>query len=262
MLRLPAKRKGLTLMEVLVVTALMSAISAFTIVIYKTALGDYESSTMQTSMVKHARKVSQKIAAILSTAVNRTEAEQAFADTTKSPPQTGALGAGDYPSTEVNFLSTANYIKNSVTECAYAFDDGEATPGYTSVFRYRLAWTGTQIGKMPPNSVYLERRTLPVNLSGVPLDSTGIFQAGSYRQSLGNNIGDLRFQLVFGNTMQVKVTVYSIDPITGRNLEGLVMRKMVRSVKQNSYRTDAATGMVKSYELRTSVPIPTVSIKT
>lgn len=262
MLPRPAKRKGLTLMEMLVVTALMSAISLFTVVIYRTALGDYESSSMQTAMVRHARKVSQKIASILSTAVNRSETEQAFADTTKTMPLTGALGAGAFPQSEVNFLSTANYIKNSVTECSYAFDDGEPTPGYTSVFRYRLAWTGVQLGNLPPNSVFLERRTCPVNLSGTPLDSVGIYQVGSYRQSLGNNIGDLRFQLVFGNTMQVRVIVYSIDPVTGRNLDGLVMRKMSRSATQNSYRTDAATNDVKTYELRTSVPIPTVSIKT
>lgn len=260
MLQQPVPRrrlKAFTLPEMLVVTALMSAISLFTVVLYKTAIGDYESSTMSMSMQRYARKVSQKLGLLIATATNRTVNEQAFADTTKVPPATGQLVPGLAPQHELNFLSTANYIKSTPTECAYAFDDGDVTPGYTQFFRYRIGWTGNaSLGSLPPNSVFLERRTVPLDASGNVLDSVGQFLNGSYRQSLATNIGNINYQMTYQSTIQVRITVYSIDPVTGRGLDGQLMRTMNRR-----NRVDVATGTAKTYELLTSYPIPTASIK-
>lgn len=249
------RRRGLSLIEMLVVTGLMSAISLFTMVLYTTAVGDFESSTTETAMVRYARKTAQRVSQVLATAANRSETEATFADTTAD---NKALGTGSDPFSDVNFLSTANYIKSSLVECAYAFDEGDVnTPGYTNLFRYQLGWTGpTGRGNIPPNCIYLERRTINYNASGIPVDNRGLLMPNTYRQNLGNNIGNCKFQLVFGNTMQMRLTVYSVDPVTGRGIDGQLMRTTAKR-----RRKDAATGEDKTFELITAVPIPTVSIK-
>jgi prepilin-type N-terminal cleavage/methylation domain-containing protein len=257
------KKRGLTVLEMLVVTALMGLISAFTMVLYTTAVGDFESSSTTTSLVRYARKVTQKVALVVSTATNRTETSGTFADTTID---NKSLGNGTPPAPAINFLSTGNFIKTATTECPYAFDDGDTVvPGYTELYRYQIAWnpptslataSNPNIPSLPPNCVYMERRTIVNNLSGIPLDTRGTLMPGTYRQNLGPNVGNCQFQYVLGNTMQMRITVYSVDPITGRGIDGQLMRKL-----NKRHRQDVATGGDKSYELLTSMPIPTSSIK-
>ncbi len=266
MLLVPASRKapcrrGFSLMEVLVVCALMSAISLFTIVLYKTAIGDFEHASTKLSMSNYARRASQKIAQILATASSRrpgTPVPEAF-----YCPDDSSSGT-EY--TFVDFLSTSNYIRTAATEVSYAFDTGIGTvPGYTSLFRYRMAWTDAPIGNIARNSVYLERLQLNPNDAtiqpgGLPGGLPAIGSAapvGGYRQSIAINLNRCTFRRTFSGTMQLRILVYAFDPVTGRGLDGNTMRKMSKR-----RRTDV-TGAndEKSYELLTAVPLPTINIK-
>ena len=66
MLPVRCKRKrGLSLIEMLVVTGLMSAISLFTMVLYTTAIGDFEHASVKLSMNTYAKRASSKITGIL-----------------------------------------------------------------------------------------------------------------------------------------------------------------------------------------------------
>lgn len=240
------RRKGLSLMEVLVVTGIMSLVGAFTAVMYKTAFGDYESSSMQRSMVGYARNVTNKVAAMVATAVPRSFSEKAFQAPVKADPN---------ESIYCNFLSTANYIKTSATETSYAFDDGEDVPSYQPLFRYSIMWSGTNgDARKGPNTVYLQRHTIsPLPSVGPPLDELGPITPGTPAQTLGTNIGYIGYRLTFASTMQLRVVVYAVDP-AGRALDGRLMRTMTRRNRQTA-------GGDKRYELLTSIPIPTVQIR-
>lgn len=247
MLRHRIRQKGLSLIEMLVVTAIMSIVGAFTAVLYTTAFGDYESTGVQKSMTQYARNVSTKITQIIATAVPRSVTESAF----RLPVKNDIV-----ETSEANFLSTGNFIKVTPTETSYAFDDGESYAGYQNLFRYSIMWSGPAgAGSIRPNTVYLERRTMPLTASGLPDDLPGVYMNGSFRQPLGSNIGYIGFKLTFGNTLQSRIVVYSVDPVTGRGLDGQLMRTMTKRRRQNS------TGGDKVYELLTSIPIPTVQIK-
>lgn len=240
------RQSGLSLIEMLVVTGIMSIVAAFTAVLYTTAFGDYESSSMQLSMTRYARNVSSKITNLVTTAVPRSVTESAFSRPIKN---------ASVEDNEVNFLTTGNFI-TSTAETSYAFDDGTATLGYQNLFRYSIMWSGpTGVGGIRPNTVYLERRTMPLTVDGVPDDQPGVFMPGSYRQVLGSNIGHIGFKLTFGNTLQTRIVVYAVDPVTERGLDGQLMRTMTKRRRQN------ATGGDKTYELLTSIPIPTIQIR-
>lgn len=241
-------KRGLSLIETLVVTGLFSAISLFTVVLFTTAMGDFEHANVKISMNTYARRASSSITSIISTAAARrpgTPVPEAFYCPTDI--------SGTTEETYCDFLSTSNFIKTSTTEVSYAFDDGSPATGYTPVFRYRLAWTGTPIGNIPRNSVYLER----LNLDQVPA-SPAIGSAApiaGYRQLIANNISACTFRRTFAGTVQVRVLVYAYDPVTGRGLDGSVMRSMTKRRRQD------VTGTEKSYELLTSIPLPTLNIK-
>lgn len=266
MLRVPVSmkaptRRGFSLFELLVVMALMSAISLFTIVLYKTAVGDFEHARTKMAMNSYARNASQKIAQILATASSRrpgTPVPEAF-----YCPDDSSSGT-EY--SFVDFLSTSNYIKTASNEVAYAFDTGVTTfPGYTSLFRYRLAWTGTKIGATDRNSVYLERLQLSPNDAtiqpgGLPGGLPAIGSStplGGYRQTIATNLSRCTFRRTFSGTMQLRILVYAFDPVTGRGLDGSTMRTMTK--RRRSDATGA--GDEKSYELLTAVPLPTINIK-
>lgn len=240
------RRKGLSLLEVLVVTGIMSLVGAFTAVMYKTAFGDYESSSMERSMIGYARNVSTKISTLIATAVPRSATERAFMVPVKADPN---------ESIYCNFLSTANYIKATATETSYAFDDGEDLPSYQPLFRYGIMWSGTNgDARKGPNTVYLQRHTIATAPSvGPPEDLVGPIMPGTPAQTLGTNIGYIGYRLTFASTLQVRIIVYAIDP-AGRNLDGRLMRTMTR-------RDRTTAGEAKRYELLTTVPIPTVQIK-
>ncbi|MBS2036901.1 hypothetical protein JST97_18065 [bacterium] len=233
-------------MEVLVVTGLMTTISAFTMVLYTSAMGDFESANSKYTMSMYARRASSRIENILSTAASRrpgTSVAEAF----YSPLPNDST---EYPS--VDFITASNFIKASATECAYAFDDGGATPGYTPLFRYRLAWTPTAIGTIPAKSVYLERLQLD------PLAPTPM--AGVARQVLCPNIGRCGFMRMPTGTIQVRILVYAFDPATGRGIDGTTNRLQSHRRRRDATSTGTRTDE-KSFELLSSVPLPTLNIK-
>ncbi|MBX3168529.1 MAG: prepilin-type N-terminal cleavage/methylation domain-containing protein [Candidatus Eremiobacteraeota bacterium] len=245
------RRKGYSLLEVMVVTALFAAVSAFTMVLYTTALGDFESANMKYSMSIYARRCSGKMATILSTAASR-RPNVAVAEAFYWP-QNNDSDETYY----CDFITASNFIKTTNDECAYAFDDGTtAQVGYTPLFRYRLAWTPVAVGNVPAKSVYLERLqlnpALPTVLSG----------AGAFRQVLSPNISRCTFRRTAAGTMQVRLLVYAFDPDTGRSLDGQTMRLMTKRRRRDATSNSGdEKNAVKSFELLTSIPLPTLNIK-
>lgn len=233
----------------LVVCALMVSISAFTMVLYSTAMGDFESANSKYTMNMYARKLSGRLENLISTAAARrpaTTVPEAFYFPTMNDP------------TEYyycDFITASNFIRTSSTECSYAFDDGAtATPGYTPLFRYRIAWTNVALGNIPANSVYLERLQLD------PLTPTPLTGTGAYRQVLSPNIGRCTFRRTVTGTMQIRTVIYAYDPVTGRGIDGSLNRTMNKRRRQDATSTATRTD-VKSFELLSSVPLPTLNIK-
>lgn len=240
--------KGVTLPEVLVVTGLMAAVSLFTLVMYTTAMGDFESAGMKISMTTHGRRASERIQQVLATASARR-------------PNLGVAEAFYYPEdtsstieyTYCDFLSTSNFIRLNAAEVSYAFDNGTEVPGYTPLFRYRLGWTDTDLVGAPRNSIYLERLELDP-LGGSPAVGSAA-PLGGFRQVLANNIGRCTFRRTFAGTLQVRLLVYSYDPVTGRGLDGQIMRNLSKGRRKD------ASGHDKSFEMLSAVPLPTVTMK-
>lgn len=239
-------RRGYSLMEVLVVTGLMASISAFTMVLYSAAIGDFESANSKYTMSMYARRASTRIENCLATAAAR-RPNTSVAEAFYSPLPNDT---GEYYS--VDFITASNFIKANSTECAYAFDDGGSTPGYTPLFRYRLAWTPTSIGSIPRNSVYLER----LNLN--PLLPSGM--TGVYRQVLCPNIGRCTFMRTPTGTIQTRILVYAFDPVTGRGIDGSLSRSQTKRRRKDATSTATRTDE-KSFELLSAVPLPTLNIK-
>ena len=240
------RRRGLSLVEVLVVCGLMSAISAFTMVIYYTAMGDFEHASVKYSMSIHARRAAGKIESILATASARRPGLVAEAFYSPLPSQTGEL-------TGCDFITASNFIQKNATECSYAFDDGSVITGYTPLFRYRLAWTPTPIApNVPAKAVYLQR----LNDDGTNISSGG----GSYLQVLATDIGRCTFRRTTSGNIAVRILIYAFDPDTGKSLDGQRMSTLTRRSRTDA--TSTATRLdPKSYELLTSVPLPTLTIK-
>ncbi len=241
------RRRGLSLVEVMVVTALMASISAFTIVLYSAAMGDFEHANMKYSMHIYARRAMSKIENVLATAAAR-RPNMAIAEAFYWP-ETGDTTEQTY----CDFITASNFIQSSATECAYAFDDGANSPaGYTALYRYRIAWTPTQLGNVPPKSVYMER------LQDTAINSTPM--TGLYRQVLSPNIGRCTFRRTLTGTIQVRMVVYAFDTDTGRGLDGQRMSSQTKRRRRDATSTATDTHE-KSYELLTSIPISTLTIK-
>lgn len=240
-------RRGLSLIELLVVAGLMSVISAATIVLYGSAQSSFEHASTKHSMNSFARNAVDRISTTLATATARRPG---------SPPEAlywpDAADSGITEHTYVDFLSTYPFIRQSPTECSYAFDNGGATPGYTPVFRYRLAWTGLPLGNIPGNSVYLERLDL------APSASTPM--TGLYRQLVASHVNSVSFRRTLSGSIQCRVLVYSYDSVTGRGIDGQIMRGVNKRRRRDSTST-ASREDAKSYEILTAIPLPTLNIR-
>lgn len=246
------KMRGLSLIEVIMVTGLFSAISLFTIVLYSTAVGDFEQANSKTSMNTYGRRAVSRMMDILSTATARRPF--AVPEALYWPDPDDVTSEQTY----IDFLSASNFIKASATECSYAFDNGSVTPGYTPLFRYRLAWTAQKLGNIPASSVYLERLQLD------PIASTAF--AGGYRQIISPNVGRLTFRRTLTGTIQVRAVIYAYvqadpaDPNSWRGIDGSLMRTMTKRKRQD--KTALGNGeQGKSFEILTSVPLPTLTLR-
>lgn len=237
-------QRGFSLPEVFIVCAIFSLMTVLMVVLYGAARVEFEGSQASIATSQHGRFALQRISQVLSSAVPRRANGDAFYSPDASQPSNLATR-------NLDFLSSANLLPTSPSEVTYAFDRSDlVVPGYTSLYRYQIAWTPVAVAGVPANSIYLER------LQVDPLTATPM--SGSTRRLLMRNVTDCQFRRTSFASIQVRLEIYNRDPNSGKFLDGAMARYNTSVVRRPGAQATRQREILTT--LVSALPIPSLTL--
>lgn len=241
------------------------------IAFYNSASVEFESAASRIATNQHGRTALDKVSMIVSSAVPRipSGAVTAFGDAFYFPDSNSQIETYG-----VDFISNMKFLdETALTEVIYAFDKNDpsvATYGnYTTLYRYRLAWSGNSkitatsagpfpLSGVPDNCMYLERLQLnPVVVSGTTvLEASQTQEPGTSFRILMRDIYRCKFRRTSVSSLLIRVSVYGIDPDSGKLLDGTLSRDMRR------VRRDGKAGSTGNtlFDITGAVPLPALTL--
>lgn len=291
-LRLRLKRRGLSLLELLVTCGLVSIIGIFILQLYFSAQTEFEHTSGTINLSQHARQITAKMIPILTSACPYPSIDESGI----LVPPGNAFGKDFYecdflcskyvvadPNPAANHgsswqVSQRYWVDSTLGDrITYEPDEVNLSSRNTrdpSIYRYRFLWrplTDTDYPSIAKRSIVFERLkteggvagagsvSRPMNSSGIP-DPLRPIVPGTARRVISYKVSLMAIQRQTIDSLQLRIRIYNVDPDVWNSgptndairREAILDGSMMRGLNRQV--------RFRSYDLTTSVPLPAATV--